>query len=190
MKIEIDGILPAVGSMPITEWEIYVDGEKQIIRSFESRGFKEFAIEVEPLVVIKKSLEEEKKMLNVEKYLNAIKEELSKDACASKSCLVAKVRGGGRKPDCDNRLCRDCEEASVDWLFSEYTPPLLENGDNLKPGDWIMVRDRDGDKWQKRQFMCYFQSLDRPFVTLEEMHGWYVGKHECWEQARLPENGE
>ena len=78
----------------------------------------------------------------------------------------------------------------VDWLFEEYEPPLLENGDGLKPGDWIMVRDRDGDKWQKRQFMCYFQSLDRPFVTLEEMHGWYVGKHECWKQARLPEDGE
>lgn len=69
MKIEIDGILPAVGSLPITEWEVYVDGEKQIIRSLESRGFREFAIEVEPLVkVIKKNLEEEKKMLNFDKY--------------------------------------------------------------------------------------------------------------------------
>lgn len=61
MKIEIDGILPAVGSMPITEWEVYVDGEKQIIRSFESRGFREFAIEVEPLVVIKKALRRKRK---------------------------------------------------------------------------------------------------------------------------------
>ena len=80
--------------------------------------------------------------------------------------------------------------AALDWLFSEYEPPLLENGDGLRPGDWIMVRNENSDEWSKRQFMCYFQSLNRPFVTLEEMSSWYLGKHECWEQARLPMEGE
>lgn len=65
---------------------------------------------------------EEKKMLNVEKYLTTIKEEIAKDACASKSCLIAKVRGDER-PDCYDRTCRDCEDASMDWLFSEYKEP-------------------------------------------------------------------
>lgn len=188
MKIEIDGILPAVGSTPITEWEIYVDGEKQIIRSFESRGFREFAIEVEPLVVIKKSLEEEKKMLNVDKYREEIFEEIeiAMKGLSPAPIVLAVSRVHNRHT---GEKCYFFEP-ELEWLFSEYEPPLLKNGDSLNPGDWIMVRDKDGDKWQKRQFMCYFQSLDRPFVTLEEMHGWYVGKHECWEQARLLENGE
>lgn len=97
----------------------------------------------------------------------------------------------------EREKCGDCEFYTVEnienWLNAEHVepePPLLENGDGLKPGDWVMVRNRDGDKWQKRQFMCYFQSLDKPFVTLEQMHGWYVGKHECWKKARLLEEGE
>lgn len=126
-------------------------------------------------------------MLNVEKYLNAIKEELSKDACASKACLVAKVRGGGRKPDCDNRLCRDCEEASVDWLFSEYTPPLLENGDGLKPGDWIMVRYSDKDDWEKKVFVGYLKGY---FYCTSEVFGALEADASSYSQARLPEDGE
>lgn len=127
-------------------------------------------------------------MLNVEKYLNAIKEELSKDACASKSCLVAKVRGGDRKPDCDNRLCRDCEEASIEWLFSEYEPTLLKNGDGLKPGDWIMVRN-DNCGWKKKRFMCYHKSVFITAVGINDSDLSY-GAHSNWKQARLPEDGE
>lgn len=135
-------------------------------------------------------IKEEKKMLNIEKYLGAIKEELSKDACASKSCLVAKVRGGGRKPNCDNRLCRDCEEASVDWLFSEYTPPLLENGDGLKPGDWIEVSD-DRVTWYKHCFACYYNTMffvagDVWSKSFDENGTKITG----WKYARLPEDGE
>ena len=78
----------------------------------------------------------------------------------------------------------------IKWLFDEYEPPLLKNGNDLKPGDWIMVRNTIRDGWKKQQFMCYFQSLDRPFVTLEEMPSWYLGKHECWKYARLPMEGE
>lgn len=135
-------------------------------------------------------IKEEKKMQNVEKYLNAIKEELSKDACASKSCLVAKVRGGGRKPDCDNRLCRDCEDASLDWLFSEYEPPLLENGDGLKPGDWIMVSDDKMD-WYNHSFVCYYNA--RFFVVGDVMSKSFNENGTNitgWKYARLPEEGE
>lgn len=97
-------------------------------------------------------------MLNVEKYLNAIKEELTKDACASKSCLVAKVRGGGRKPDCDNRLCRDCEEASLDWLFEEakeYTEIEVMNGDSLTPGQDVLAFSYEGGRWYTMKFLFY-----------------------------------
>lgn len=103
---------------------------------------------------------------------------------------------------CAGLKCKDCEfgetkeseiENILQWLNAEHEepePPLLENGDDLKTGDWIMVRNENSDEWSKRQFMCYFQSLNRPFVTLEEMSSWYLGKHECWEQARLPMEGE
>ena len=127
-------------------------------------------------------IEEETKMLNVDKYRKEI--DLMIENGAKPRYMILRM--------CLEKTNLESVDTAevLDWLFSEYEPPLLKNGDDLKPGDWIMVRDRDGDKWQKRHFMCYFQSLDRSFVTLEEMHGWYIGKHECWKQARLPMDGE
>ena len=189
MKIEIDGVLPAVGSLPITEWEVYVDGEKQIIRSLESSGFREFAIEVEPLVkVIKKNLEEEKKMLNFDKY----REEVEKRAAWA-------VREGSKNPKpahlvlneiiIGKRLPHMKGNELVDWLFEEYEPPLLENGDGMKPGDLIMVRQNFGEEWLRVKFAFfnnYFfyaisenASFDRDTMCLSR-----------WQQARLPEDGE
>lgn len=76
----------------------------------------------------------------------------------------------------------------VKWLFTEYEPPLLENGDNLNPGDWIMVRDFDDSAWYHRQFMCYYKGL---FLTAYDDEGiintnTFIG----WKQARLPMEGE
>lgn len=132
----------------------------------------------EPVRIVK----EEKQMLNVEKYLTTIKEEIAKDACASKSCLIAKVRGDER-PDCNDRTCRDCSDESLDWLFSEHEPPLLKNGDDLKPGDEIMVRDRECTPWGKRRFIGYFNGL---FFVATPIDDRAYG----WKQARLPEEGE
>lgn len=95
-------------------------------------------------------------MLNVEKYLGVIKSEIDENACASKSCLIAKVRRNGVKQDCDRTTCRDCEDESIEWLFSDYKPQLLENGDCLKPGDWIMVKDPDNEVWVKKIFAYYY----------------------------------
>lgn len=128
------------------------------------------------------------KMLNVEKYLGVIKSEIGENACASKSCLIAKVRRSGAKQDCNRITCRDCEDESIEWLFSEYEPPLLENGDSLKPGDWIMVRYYTADNWHKRQFMCFYNGV---FYTAEGAFD-MVGHHTFsrWHDARLPEDGE
>ena len=47
------------------------------------------------------------------------------------------------------KKCEDCEfsgnERILQWLNAEHEkpePPLLENGDDLKPEDWISVKDR------------------------------------------------
>ena len=127
-------------------------------------------------------------MLNVEKYLGVIKSEIGENACASKSCLIAKVRRSGIKQDCDRTTCRDCEDESIEWLFSEHEQQLLKNGDGLKPGDWIMVRDGDGVSWRKRQFMCYFNNRFYCFKP----HSQFKNECDCvmWAQARLPEDGE
>ena len=74
--------------------------------------------------------------------------------------------------------------AALDWLFSEYEPPLLENGDGLKPGDWIMVRDSETCNWKKRQFIGYFEGK---FYTKYPFDDYTA---ECWQQARLPMEGE
>lgn len=79
--------------------------------------------------------------------------------------------------------------AALDWLFSEYEPPLLENGNELKPGDWIMVRDRDDQKWAKGTFICYLDG--RFWITPTE--GPYLLDRllmSGWKQARLPMEGE
>lgn len=129
-------------------------------------------------------------MLNVEKYLGVIKREIDENACASKSCLIAKVRRGVVKQDRDRITCRDCEDESIEWLFSEHESQLLKNGDRLKPGDWIMVRDSETCDWDKRQFMCYFNHrfycVDSPH-SMEENTFFYASE---WMQARLPMEGE
>ncbi|MEE0433885.1 MAG: hypothetical protein UDB11_00565 [Peptococcaceae bacterium] len=185
MKIKIEGLLPAVGSKPIYDWEIYVDGEPYEIKTlYDNTTFDELEIDIEP----KKHEEEGEKMLNVEKYLGVIKSEIDEDACASKSCLIAKIRRGGIKQNCDRTTCRDCEDDSIDWLFSEYEPPLLKNGDNLKAGDWIMVRSSNKQDWYKRQFMCFYNGR---FYVSDDVYGLGTSDYYAtWSQARLPIEGE
>lgn len=76
----------------------------------------------------------------------------------------------------------------IKWLFDEYEPPLLKNGNDLKPGDWIMVRDKDSEPWLKRRFLVYHNGL---FYCVDGGFGinksFYVYG---WRQARLPMEGE
>ena len=97
------------------------------------------------------------------------------------------------KERCAEKKCEDCKFYNIErienWLNAEHKePPLLENGDGLKPGDWIMVRDGDGVSWRKRQFMCYF---DNRFYCFKP-HSQFKNECDCvmWVQARLPEDGE
>lgn len=78
--------------------------------------------------------------------------------------------------------------AALDWLFSEYEPPLLKNGDNLNPGDLIMVKDEFNDGWRKRVFVAYY---DGRFLVVQG--GRKIGEHNVVQyvkQARLPKDGE
>lgn len=96
------------------------------------------------------------------------------------------------------KKCEDCRFSSIEnienWLNAEHVepepepePPLLENGDGLKPGDWIMVRDCDREKWRKRQFLFYYNGIFYcEYVDNSIGNGEYV----LWKQARLPEDGE
>lgn len=106
-------------------------------------------------------------------------------AVYDESCLVRKE-------------CEDCEFSSVEsiekWLNAEYEepePPLLENGDGLKPGDWIMVRDEDEELWFKNRFVCYYNST---FFVVDDNRNDGFNENGTnitgWEQARLPEEGE
>lgn len=69
---------------------------------------------------------------------------------------------------------------SVEWLLSEYEPPLLDNADNLKIGDWIMVKNNDTD-WVRGQFIAFSEGK---FLTSDGIH---ILK---WDYARLLEYGE
>ena len=121
--------------------------------------------------------EEEKKMLNFDKY----REEIDRI-----------IENGGAPHRMISRLClqkTNLESVNadgvLDWLFSEYEQPLLQNGDSLKPGDWIMVRDCDDSMWRKCQFLCF---IDGEFHTRKDIGGYF--SYVDYKQARLPEDGE
>ena len=81
----------------------------------------------------------------------------------------------------------------VDWLFEEYEPPLLENGDGLKPGDWIMVSDDDDVSvtWCKNRFVCYYNAT---FFVVDDNENDSFNENGTnitgWKYARLPEEWE
>lgn len=93
--------------------------------------------------------------------------------------------------NCGGKSCEDCEFSTVEsienWLNKEHVesePPLLENGDGLKPGDWIMVRDVDSQSFVRRQFLYFF---DGKFICSAPNHTPLEGFAETWVQARLLE---
>lgn len=103
--------------------------------------------------------------------------------------LVYELKHG---KSCYGLPCFDCElytiEGMCEWLNAEHKePPLLENGDGLNPGDWIMVRDVDSQSFVRRQFLYFF---DGKFICSSPNHAPLEGFGEPWVQALLPENGE
>lgn len=123
-------------------------------------------------------------MHNVDKYREAIMRE---DDTNELDCHIAALRG---IKDCGNCECDACMRESFRWLFSEYEPPLLKNGDGLKPGDWIMVKIFEDGEWVKRQFAFFhdgwFYYL-RGGSNFAQLHLYGLLRSE---QARLPEEGE
>lgn len=130
-------------------------------------------------------------MLNFDKYREKLLEEI---ACGKNG----KFGKGADYLDCFAIAIRAARNINGDkfptslnddiaWLFSEYEPPLLENGDGLKPGDWIMVRDCDGERWVKRQFLFYYNGRFYCELADNSIGG---GEYVSWAQARLPEDGE
>lgn len=74
-----------------------------------------------------------------------------------------KLREAVYGESCVEKSCYNCEFYTVEniekWLNAEYVepePPLLENGDGLKPGDLIMVRDKNSDVWKKKTVPLFF----------------------------------
>ena len=73
-------------------------------------------------------------MLNVDKYREEIDDYITIDKdLVDLDCKIATLRG---IINCGTYECDVCMRASLRWLFSKYEPPLLKNGDGLKPGDW------------------------------------------------------
>lgn len=157
------------------------DTQFELIYAFAELGYS---------ITIKK-FEEENKMLNFDKYREEVEKraawavrEGSKNPMPAHLVLNEIIIGKGLPYMKGNEL--------VDWLFEEYELPLLKNGDGLKPGDWIMVRNSDEDKWSKEQFLFYYpySSSDRNFACA--YHDGVIGDGDyfTWKQARIPEDGE
>lgn len=136
-------------------------------------------------------------MTNKESYSDKLLPILLKSSCIR----LHEVVFGKLCADCDDKTCKNCEFRTVKdvetWLNAEHVepePPLLENGDDLKPGDWIMVRNNVCDPWEKRQFLCYkdcyINGVIRSFITLNNHSTFFDGEHYAWRQARLLMEGE
>lgn len=127
-------------------------------------------------------------MLNVDKYREEIFEEIEiamKGSSPAPIVLaVSRVHNRHTGEKCD------FFEPELEWLFSEYEPPLLKNGDGLKPGDWIMVKIFEDGEWAKRQFAFFhdgwFYYL-RGGSNFAQLHLYGLLRSE---QARLPEEGK
>lgn len=90
--------------------------------------------------------------------------------------------------------CEGCEFYTVEgienWLNAEHVEPkplLLKNGDGLKPGDWIMVKEPDNEVWVKKIFAYYY---DGRFYCANDIAFFKNGLLVNRTKARLPEDGE
>ena len=126
-------------------------------------------------------------MTNKEFYFNKLLAVALENACGTFHRVVHGKNCGGKN-------CEDCEFSTVEsienWLNAEHVepePPLLENGDGLKPGDWIMVKNMNDAESNKRQVASYYKGNFHC-----DSSGWSLSRCEIdrWEQARLPEDGE
>lgn len=105
-----------------------------------------------------------------------------------------KLRKAVYGESCAEKDCEDCEFYTVEniekWLNAEYEEPetpLLENGDSLQPGDWIMVRDFDHQNWFKKRFAYFYGER---FYCASNNLDLEDGELITWRQARLPIEGE
>lgn len=96
--------------------------------------------------------------------------------------------------NCGGKSCEDCEFSTVEsienWLNAEHVkpePPLLENGDGLEPGDWIMVKEPGDEVWVKKIFAYYY---DGHFYCANDIAFFKNGLLVNRTKARPPEDGE
>lgn len=97
------------------------------------------------------------------------------------------------KERCAEKKCEDCKFYNIErienWLNAEHKePPLLENGDGLKSGDWIMVRNDNEESWTSQVFLCFVYGY---FICVcDKEYIGHDGNYKLWKQARLPEGDE
>lgn len=126
-------------------------------------------------------------MTNKEAYLDKILASFIDNYCHK----IYEIHFGKK---CHGNKCNDCKFFNVDtiseWLKEEWKEPepeLLENGDGLKPGDWIMVSNH-GTGFCKRQFLFFHNGLFYTTVNNDDIS--LSGNYTSWKLARLPEDGE
>lgn len=124
-------------------------------------------------------------MKNIDKYRNVVDDSLKVSGNP-----LCRIRVYTNCCPGKERNCCACKEETFAWLFQEYNPSLLKNGDGLKPGDWIMVKIFEDGEWAKRQFAFFhdgwFYYL-RGGNNFAQLHLYGLLRSV---QARLPEEGE
>lgn len=81
----------------------------------------------------------------------------------------------------------DDSRSTLNWLFQEYEPDKLKNGDNLNQGDGIMVRNSDKEKWIYRMYVFF---ANNRFYVFEPYNGGESGQLKPYMQARMLKKSE
>lgn len=128
-------------------------------------------------------------MTKLEKYKKEFLEAYVR-GMAFEDCTTFRDKAGVNIDFCNANPhnCYACSNKIAEWLLEEYKEPepeLLENGDALIVGEYIMVRDDEADDWKERQFLFYYQNH---FYCISKGHE--LDNHVCvvqrWVYARLP----
>ena len=130
-------------------------------------------------------------MTNKEFYFDNLSAALLRVSC----CLSIYYHVFGE--NCIGNNCEDCIFSSMEsienWLNAEHVepePPLLENGDGLKPGGEILVKNSNYANWEREKFLCYLDGLFFTTYNLDLPYSPEEFRAACWRYARLPEDGE
>lgn len=101
-------------------------------------------------------------MTNAEKYKDKLIE--GSKSNISVCTLLLYVRSNTKCRPVSIVDCKQCKQASFEWLAAEYEAPDVD-WSTVERGTPVMVKDEDMTEYETRKFFDYEPKFDYPFIT-------------------------